>query len=156
MRKLFLAAAFIAAFGIAQAQTDQGGFLATGWSSLGFQSEDYGGGSVSSFGLSAKAGYFFMDNLAGGLAIDYFSYDGESASAIGAFLRYYVGGKFFVGAGYTALSDDRGGILPIEAGYPIFITDNIAVEPTLRYDMGMGNSEDYSAFGLGVGFTLYF
>ena len=157
MKKLLLTAALVAVFGFAaNAQTEQGGILVGASSNLGFVSQDNGGGSFSTFQLNAKGGYFLADGLAAGLNIQYLSVDGTSASSFGIFGRYFISDAIFAEAGYNALSDSRGGIIPISAGYAAFLTDNIAVEPTLTYELGTGNSDEYSAFGLNVGFTLYF
>lgn len=157
MKKVLLTAALVAVFGFAaNAQTEQGGWLVGASSNLGFSSEDYGAGSVSVFNLDVKGGYFLMDGLAAGLDVSYASFDGNSGSAIGIFGRYFITEAIFAEAGYTSLSDSRGGILPIRAGYAAFLSDNVAVEPSLVYEMGMGNNDAYSSFGLNVGFSLYF
>lgn len=157
MKKLLLTAALVAVFGFAaNAQTEQGGILAGASSNLGFASQDNGGGSISVFNLDVKGGYFLMDGLAAGLNIEYVSIDGTSASSIGVFGRYFITDAIFAEAGYNALSDSRGGIIPLSAGYAAFLNDNVAVEPSLTYELGTGNSDEYSSFGLNVGFTLYF
>jgi len=156
MKKLLLTTALVAVFGFANAQTEKGGWLVGASSNLGFNSVDYGAGSVSVFNLDAKAGNFLMDNLAVGLNIGYNSFDGNSSSSLGIFARYYINGGIFVGAGYNSLSDSRGGELPLELGYAYFMKDNIALEPSLNYEKGMGNNDGYSSIGLNVGFSLYF
>ncbi len=157
MKKVLLTAALVAVFGFAaNAQTEQGGWLVGASSNLNFTSQDAGGGSVSVFDLDVKGGYFLMDGLAAGLNINYSSFDGESSSAIGIFGRYFVNDAIFAELGYTALSDDAGGLIPITAGYAAFLSDNVAVEPSLNYTLGTGNSDEFSAFGINVGFSLYF
>ncbi|MEO9871043.1 hypothetical protein [Ekhidna sp.] len=48
-------------------------------------------------------------------------------------------------------------VLSFEAGYPIWIVDNVAIEPSLNYGMRSGDDIiDSSTFGLNVGFSLYF
>ncbi len=95
----------IAAFGVANAQTGEGGWLVGASSNLGFSSTSFDGvdDNSNSFNLNGRAGYFFMENLAGGLAIGFANTklgDNKTTStSIGPFARYYVNGTFFVGAG---------------------------------------------------------
>lgn len=170
MKKLLFTMTMIAAFGVANAQTEQGGWLVGASTNLGFTSTSIDGAddNVSNFNLDTRAGYFLMDNLAAGLDLSFQNVkegdDKFSLTVIGSFVRYYVGGNFFLGAGYgaaSAKSDDddavKGGLLSLEAGYPIWFGDNVALEPSLNYGIGSGDLfEDVSIFGLAVGFSLYF
>ena len=93
----------------------------------------------------------------------------NSLIGIGPFTRYYVGGTFFLGASFLALSGKienghlgseekiSGNALAFEAGYPIWIVDNVAIEPGLNYAITFGDDIDNNnSFGLKVGFNLYF
>ncbi len=165
-----LGAAMIFSFD-SNAQTEQGGWLVSGSSNLGFSSAKHkdADDALTSFNINAKVGNFIMENLALGLDLGYVSLkqgDAElSTTEIGGFARYYVGGTFFLGAGYIATSTGdgsdndnvTGSWINIEGGYPIFLGDNIAIEPALEYNIGGGDAnEDVSGFGLNFGFTLYF
>ena len=173
MKKLILSSLTVLVFGIASAQTEKGSWLIGASSDLGFSSTKVKGAddSQSNFNISPMAGYFIMDNLVFGLDVDFqsskFGDLKNSSTGIGPFVRYYVNGSFFLGAGYSATSskiDDgttdatvSGGLLAFEAGYPIWIVDNVAIEPSLNYGIGSGDAlEDTSIFSLAVGFSLYF
>ncbi|MEP1094721.1 MAG: hypothetical protein ABJG78_06395 [Cyclobacteriaceae bacterium] len=170
MKRLLFTMTMVAAFGVASAQTEQGGWLLGASTNLGFTSTSVDGAddNFTTFNLDTRVGYFLMDNLAAGLDLSFQNEkqgdDKFSATVIGPFARYYFGGTFFVGAGYGAASaknddDDtvKGGLLSLEAGYPIWFGDNVALEPSLNYGIGSGDIlEDTSIFGLQVGFSLYF
>lgn len=168
MKKVLLTAALVAFFGFANAQTEQGGWLVGGSTDLSFVSTSYdvpGADNDSRFNLNTKAGYFLMDNLAAGLNIGFLSEkDNFSSTLIGPFARYYFNGTFYAGLGYDIQSfkpdggdSVSGGWLNIEAGYPFFVVDNVAFEPSLRYSLGSGDlNKDSSQFGLNVGVFLYF
>ena len=158
--------ALIAAFGVANAQTEQGGWLIGASSNLGFTSQKHkdADDATNTLNFDVKAGYFLMDNLAAGLDFGYFNSKTGDAEAgltnIGLFARYYFNGTFYAGAGFTSTSvkdGDSGSWINLEAGYPVWMGDNVALEPSLNYSIGGGDLyEDVSSFGLNVGFSLYF
>ncbi|MEO9871047.1 hypothetical protein [Ekhidna sp.] len=174
MKKVLLTIALVAVFGFAaNAQTDQGGWVVGASSNLGFSSQSVDGvdENGSTFILDVKAGYFLIDNLAGGLNLGYSSIkqvgseDALNTTEIGLFSRYYFNGTFYAGLGFDAVSakfgdgDSVSGTqINIEAGYPIFIGgETVALEPSLNYSLGGGDLlEDSSTFGVNVGFFLYF
>lgn len=174
MKRLLLATTLVVFFGCANAQTEQGGWLIGATSNLGINSTKYDGGGDNQTDLSigGLAGYFIMDNLAAGLNVGLSSSkQGDlkaTSTLIGPFARYYVNGTFFLGATYSIASSkvDVPGfgetktnfnVLAFEAGYPIWIVDNVAIEPSLNYGMASGDDiTNFNTFGLNVGFTLYF
>jgi hypothetical protein len=141
--------------GSASAQINKGSILAGASSNLSFTSiSSDSGDDYSLFDLSLKGGYFFMENLTGGLNLGYQKIDDFSITTFGLFGRYYYKGKFFGGAGFNVITyenQDSQTSIPFEAGYAAFITDNIAVEPSLNLGIG----EDNTTFGFRVGFSLY-
>ena len=170
MKRVIFTTILIAAFGVADAQTDQGGWLIGASSDLSFTKTKRGDADASTFNFDTGAGYFLADNLVAGLNIGFEKSDellgvDITTTAIGPFARYYLGGTFFVGAGYAATSMKldglgdavKGSLLAFEAGYPIWLGDNVALEPGLNYSIGSGDLyEDTSIFGVDVGFSLYF
>ncbi|CAN5310333.1 hypothetical protein BH09BAC3_BH09BAC3_10880 [soil metagenome] len=156
---MLLCASFIVL--AASAQIEKGTILAGASSNLGFNSYNPSGSNSTSttvFNLDVKGGYFFIDNLAGGIKLGFnrVSTGGTSygTTTVGVFGRYYVQGKFFLGAGINSVSPSSGSSsieVPLEAGYAAFINKNIAVEPALNFTKYDGGS----VFGLNVGFTLY-
>ncbi|SNT07203.1 Outer membrane protein beta-barrel domain-containing protein [Ekhidna lutea] len=173
MKRLLLLTFLAGSFGLANAQTEEGGWLVGATSNLNFTSTKADGADNSSnhFGLNAGAGYFVIDNLAAGLNLGFNSFSEGDVSGnsflIGPFARYYVNGVFFVGASFSSESgsseneftefDYSRTIFGLEAGYPVWIVDNVAVEPALVYTSR--KSDDFvnsNSFGLNVGFRLYF
>lgn len=143
------------------AQIEKGAILVGASSNLGFTSyKPKDGDSFSAFNVDAKVGYFVIDNLALGVNLGYQKIDEASITSLGLFGRYYVNGKIILGAGFNSNKEDSGESdfsytsIPLEVGYAAFITDNIAIEPVVKYEMWSGDVEG-STFGLGVGFTLY-
>ncbi len=146
------------------AQINEGTFLVGASSNLGFSSTstEIADDNVNVFTLNLTGGYFVIDNLAFGLSFGYTKYsvgdiDGSTTS-FGLFGRYYVNGNVFLGLGFnSSKSEDSDAInsVPLEFGYAAFVTDNIAIEPSLSYSIGVGDNES-NTFGLNVGFTLYF
>ena len=172
MKKLTFTITFCALVCLSFAQTEEGSLLVGASSNLGFTSTSQDGfdENRTEFNFSPAIGYFVADNLSIGVALDLQSSKlgdfKSSSTAIGPFARYYFDGLFYVGAGYGALSvknennggsvTTNGGLLSFEAGYPIWIVDNIAIEPSLNYAIGSGDLlEDISIFGLAVGFNIY-
>ena len=99
-KKLLVAvfAMCVATGAYAQDPIEKGAWLFNGGSNLNYTSTSTtGGGSSSNFQIQLKGGYFFMDNLAGGLL---FSMDspsgGTSTTGFGLFGRYYFNGQIFV------------------------------------------------------------
>lgn len=135
-------------------QIEKGAWLFSGGSNLGNTSYSPSGGtSTSLFNLDLKGGYFFIDNLAGGALVNVLSYSGSSTTGIGLFARYYIQGKFFLGAGFQSYSSSGSSTtqIPLEAGYAFFVNSAVAVEPALKYTTFDGGS----TFNIGIGFTVF-
>ena len=114
-----------------------------------------GGNTITTFNGNVEIGYFFEKNFVLGANVGYSSIGSFNLTTLGAFMRYYIQGKVFAGAGYNNISS--GGFssssIPLELGYAAFITKNIAIEPALGYSIitnGVGG-----VFGLNLGFALY-
>ena len=146
------------------------------------------GGSLGSIGLNFSsgtfsinmvphAGYFVTDNFALGAqtTLGLTAYDGGTnfSYGIAPFLRYYFGaggrasGRFFgeLGAGLAGSSlagnpsdEAFSGLLNLRAGYAHFITQNVALEGTLGYNLSGADLQSVSSVsGLGLifGFQIY-
>ena len=177
MKKLLFAAAAVFAFGMANAQDDNGGQTSkgkwlieanTGNAMLGttgfyFASSD----GESTYNLGLDGGYFIMDDLAikGGLG-----YGGESVGSTSSF-SYRLGAKYYIksmipvtldltGASGDAVENFNGDTpmwLGIGAGYAWFVGNNVSIEPGLRYNHSL--NEDYTdkgVFQVNIGFALHF
>ena len=161
---IYLAVFVFLSSNAAYAQIQKGTFLVGASSNFGYSSTSYedSDDNLNVFSLNLKGGYFVIDDLTFGLSFGYTKYSAgdidASSTSVGLFGRYYVNGKFFAGMGYNSSKvEDADAInrVPFEVGYAAFINDNIAVEPSLSYSIGVGDTES-NQFALNVGFALYF
>jgi hypothetical protein len=108
----------------------------------------------------AEAGYFVKENLAIKAGLGYSDFgegsDGAFAYKVGA--KYYVGGNIPVGVDFTGVSegDYNASWVGLQAGYAIHVADNVAIEPTLRYNVTLDDMKADSSFQALIGFTLFF
>ena len=123
----------------------------------------------SAYNVGLDGGYFIMDDLAikaglgfGGISPD----EGDSFSSfsyrIGA--KYYVNSSIPVTVDLTGASGDAvenfAGETPLwlgfGAGYAWFLSDMVAIEPGLRYNLSLNEDfTDEGVFQINVGFTLF-
>jgi|TARA_B110000093_G_scaffold182111_1_gene227868 hypothetical protein len=133
------------------AQTYQGNKFINLSSSLNYTSQtvDFFGikSSSSTFLFDSYVGYFVIDNLAVTASLTYLAYSGTGSASLSVGGRYYIQ-KFYAGCD-LALDDIS---LRFNAGYPIFINDEIAIEPSISYSKV---SESTSSLSMLVGFALY-
>ena len=118
--------------------------------------------------LNGQYGYFFADNICGGVGLNYMSVDGENTTGLGLYGRYYfMEGKMYGHAGYDTGDYLLYGIpfLPIEdysginlgVGYCVWLGDNITFEPSLMYTMMNADGETLGTIlDIKVGFGVYF
>ncbi len=120
----------------------------------------YSKASDWNFGLSAKAGYLFLDNW---MALGIFDYQNYSSGSvvmtnIGAGARYYFerNGIF---AGLTAKYAHAPGFdefkPEVNVGYAFFLGHHVTLEPELFFEPSFKN-KDYTQFGLRLGLGVYF
>lgn len=129
-------------------------------SSLSGLNLSYNGSEKSSFGLQAKAGYLFMDNLMATGQIGYDKHNGiPAAVTLGAGARYYiVQNGLYLGASVTYLhsSADYDDFMPgIQVGYAFFLSHTVTIEPEIYYNQSFKSHSDYSTIGLRVGIGVY-
>ena len=173
MKNVLSIVLLVVGVGFANAQTEQGSWLVGATSDLSFTSTSIDGvnDNASSFNLNVLGGYFFADNFTAGLNLGFASSSqGDFSSnsfAIGPFARYYVNGAFFLGASFSAINgtqdtgtvelDFSASVLGLEGGYPIWIVDNVSIEPAIIYNIQTSDDiGDANTFGINVGFNLYF
>lgn len=175
MKKLVLFIV-LATFGVAaSAQTYQGQWLAGG--DLSFNSSKYPDhDATTTFVFTPNVGYFFMNNFAGGLRINFVSQSqsGSSASSFdgGPFLRYYflpatqkVNLFADAGAGFGSLSSTGSSStsfnrFSIMAGPAIFLNEHVALEAAVGYTSLGGdayklNDKRKGDIGINVGFQIH-
>ena len=173
MKKLLLVIAMVTAGFTANAQEANGqttkgkwlvegntGFGAAHGAATGFQlsSIDTPAGSETVWGIGAEAGYFIMDDLAVKFGLGYNDRGAEDAFSYKIGAKYYISSMIPVQIDYSGASYDNydASYLGLQAGYAIFLGDMVSIEPGLRYNLGLGDSEDINVFQLNVGFALHF
>jgi outer membrane protein len=141
-------------------------------------------GTQTVFNLSPRFGYFIIDNLAigAGVGLGLVKWNSKnngtdyntSSISFQPFARYYLPvnvffhGELGIGTSRTRyedqnFNDEQRNIfnLALGAGYALFLTDNVAVEPTLMYKFSRSKYDDEdekdtdSGLFLGVGFQIY-
>jgi hypothetical protein len=116
---------------------------------------------VTVLNIASNLGYFIINSFCVGGTVNLSYSDSEFGSATvwsaGPFARAYFGNSF-LGAGliisHLSGIDDQLAI-QAEAGYPVFLTDHIAFEPTVSYLYSLEENGG-SAFNLNFGFAFYF
>lgn len=174
MKKVFFALCFLVSSHAMFAQINKGQWLAGG--NISFYSDKQGDSKVTSFTVSPNAGYFFINNLAGGLRLEYTSSkvkgggDASTSFTAAPFVRYYflpaaqkvnvfADGEY--GFGKAGSSDKKSlNLYAISAGPAIFLTPNTALEFALTYQSFGGdyyeiNGDRYNRFGLNIGFQIH-
>ena len=140
------------------AQTESGNMIAGVNSNFSFTSfsPEGGGDAVSNMELGGTFGYFVIDNLALMAGLDYSKAgEADAVTGFGVGARYYMN-SIFGGLMYE-IPEEKMSSINIQAGYSHMLTDNISVEPSLKYSMMSFDGEAIgSMFGLRIGFGLYF
>ncbi len=171
MKKLSIALLFFGLIGSLNAQIMKNDWLLGG--GIKFSSNKVADIKTSMFEFSPNAGYFFVNNFAGGLRADVNSVKLEDEDAISStlfspFLRYYflpgdnkvnimVDGSFGFGS-TSALGDSKSQAgFGLAAGPAIFLNKHTALEFTLGYNsIKYEDDPDRSnTFTIGVGFQIH-
>jgi hypothetical protein len=121
---------------------------------------NYSKASEWSFGLSAKAGYLFLDNW---MVLGMFDYSNIANGSvtytnIGAGARYYFEQNgIYAGlvAKYAHSTGNDDFVPEVHVGYAFFLGRHVTLEPEAYFEHSFNNS-DYSTFGLRLGFGYYF
>lgn len=175
MKKLFFATVLTVSVIAASAQINQGQWLVGG--SANFTSSKQGDSKWTDITFSPNAGYFFINNFAGGLRLNVASEkeSGSDASTLftaAPFVRYYFlpsaqKVNIFADAQYGFGSGKQGGEsasineYQIAAGPAVFLSPNTALEFTVFYESmggkyfeGLG-SDRQNSFGVNIGFQIH-
>jgi len=131
------------------------GSMATGNTAFTLTSVD--GSTYWSAGVDA--GYFMMDDLALKVGLGYSDFGGginNFVYKVGA--KYYFNSQIPVGVDFTGTSSDgdNANWVGLQAGYAWFLGSNVAIEPTLRYNITLDELKAPSAFQALIGFSLFF
>ena len=175
MKKVFMVAVATILIQTGFAQINQGQWLIGG--DAGFSASKTGEYKTTTFSFAPNAGYFFINNFAGGVRFDIQSTKEKVASLdetytttmIAPFLRYYflpavqkVNIFADVSYGFGGLKADDAPNTSISgynimAGPAIFLSPNTALELTLGYNSLKieGNDDRTNTFQFGVGFQIH-
>ena len=179
MKKLLIAFSMIVSVSTVSAQINKGQWLVGG--NAGFTSSKDGDYKTSTVQFSPNVGYFFINNLAGGLRLNVSSEKNkfndyettETGTSIAPFVRYYFlpaaqKVNVFADASYSFGSmkykeegeeDQKANVngFTISAGPAIFLTPNTALELTLGYNSSKieDAEESTGTFLFGVGFQIH-
>ena len=115
------------------------------------------------FGIDGS--YFVIDRLAvtAGVGLQSTKFGDDSNTdinfTIGA--RYYVWDALFAGIAYTGVKrGDEGADLlnygGIQVGYTYYLSDKVFFEPALNFNMGFGDTNKVTQFGLSIGIGINF
>ena len=155
MKKVFLLLAVLATTLSANAQFEKGkAYIGAGLTGFDISSQ----AKKFHLGVSAKAGYLFMDNLMATAQVGYEHLkDSPDVFTIGAGARYYIiQNGLYLGATMKYYhTDNYNDFRPgVQVGYAFFISRTVTIEPELYMDFSTKKFDD-SAYGLGVSLGVY-
>jgi len=175
MKKVLLAVGLLVSSHAMFAQINKGQWLVGG--NVAFDSRKIGDYKETTFEINPNAGYFFINNFAGGLRLGYTSDkvkgDGDATTSFSAapFLRYYflpaaqkvnVFADGSYGFAKVGSSDKKSGnYYAIMAGPAVFLSPNTALEFALYYKSLGGDAFKNAAgdrdnhFGVNIGFQIH-
>ncbi len=156
MKKIALLLVVLAMSLTANAQFEKGkGYLGASLSGFDISSQ----AKKFHFGINAKAGYLFMDNLMGLVDVGYDHLkDTPDAFDLGVYGRYYIiQNGLYLGAGlkYKHAGGGYNDVLPgVQVGYAFFLSRTVTIEPELYMDFST-KKFDNSCYGLRLGIGVY-
>lgn len=173
MKKVLFAALMLVSAQGVFAQINKGQWLVGG--NIAFESQKHGDAKATAFNISPNAGYFFINNFAGGLRASFSSVKPKNVDAttdllIAPFVRYYFlpaaeKVNVFADAAYGFGSQKSGGEsdgqneFAITAGPAVFLSPNTALELGLYYKSAGGDAygkdDRYNRFGFNIGFQVH-
>jgi hypothetical protein len=174
MKKVLFVTLLVVSASAAFSQINKGQWLAGG--NAAFASEKQGDYKMTAFNLSPDAGYFFINNFAGGLRINLESSevksveDSKSTSfSVAPFVRYYFlpasqKVNVFADANYSFGSMKEGSASSVSnsgfgimAGPAFFLTPNTALEVTVGYNSSKANgaTDRTNIIAFGAGFQIH-
>jgi opacity protein-like surface antigen len=118
-------------------------------------------GDTTIWSIGGEAGYFIEDNLAIKAGLGYSDFDITSAFSYKLGAKYYVINIIPIQVDVTGASfkdvDENPLWLGLQGGYAIFVSDQISIEPGLRYNLSLNKDfTDEGIFEFRIGFALHF
>lgn len=121
--------------------------------------------SGTTFAMGFEGGFFIADRVSIGAIFDLKTQSGSAGVTtvkflgdVGFhFLESKSGAAFgLFGAGVKSVTHgDTSFLIELRGGYSLFITDNIAFEPSIGFEIPFAKGYD-AVFNLGAGFSVYF
>jgi hypothetical protein len=129
--------------------------------------------STTFINITPNVAYFFMDDLAIGVRVNFTStsYDGDSESnfGFGPYARYYVTDPIFIQAGIdfedatldlnSLFAGEGSTTIHAAVGYSWFLNNGVAIEPSLYINIYNGDEDiqdaDLTRFGLNIGVQAF-
>jgi len=108
--------------------------------------------STSAFLFDGYFGYFILDNLASTTSLTILGTSGASTTSLAIGGRYYIN-KFYLGCDIDMTNILDYTAIRLNTGYPIFLNEEIAIEPSVVYSK---ISEATTSLSLMFGFAMYF
>ena len=172
MKKVLLAAIVLMSAQAGFSQVSKGQWLAGG--GVSFASSKQGDAKQTSVTIAPNAGYFFIDQFAGGLRLNYSvnNPSGDDATTIytvAPFVRYYflasgekvnifVDGQYGFGSYKYSGSSASINEFAFSAGPAIFLSPNTALEFAIGYKSTGGKAygdDRMTTIGLNIGFQVH-
>ena len=127
---------------------------------ISFSSTD----GASDYNVGVEGGYFIMDDLAVKVGLGFGGNspkegDGTSRFSYKIGAKYYILSMIPVQLDYSGVKPkgDASSFLGIQAGYALFLGDNVSVEPGIRYNMTLNkDTAPKDTLEFNVGFALHF
>ena len=113
---------------------------------------NYNGNNKFSFGVQAKAGYFFEDDW---MVLGQFAYNHYGNETVPDYIEQ---NGLFVGANASLVHTyhNYNDIMPgFELGYAFFVSRTVTIEPSLYYNQSFKSHSKYSTVGLRIGVGIY-
>jgi hypothetical protein len=142
-------------------ETNTGFGSEVGKTSFGYISRD---GSTE-YNIGLEGGYFIMDNLALKIGLGFGGFSPKELASTSTF-GYKIGAKYYVIGllpveisynGYTQKNVSKNpSFVGFQAGYAIFLSRTISLEPGIRYNNSLDTEAAKSFVQLNMGFSLHF
>jgi len=122
------------------------------------------------YNLGLDGGYFIMDDLALKAGLGFGGFSPDEGDGVSSF-SYRIGAKYYIVSQFPVTLDLTGATgdgaenfagetplwLGLGGGYAWFISDNISIEPGLRYNITLNDQfTEENIFQLNIGFVLFF
>ncbi len=130
-------------------------------------------GSTSILNITPNVGYFFANDLAIGVRLNFLSVSAGGSSnsnfGYGPFARFYVTDPIFIQAGIdfeaatldfnSIFAGDGSTTIHAAVGYSLFLNNSVAIEPSVYINLYNGDEAnldaDYTRFGLNIGIQAF-